>query len=244
MSFILDGNRNLLNFKQSFIDLFTKPIIGQEIEGGTIFYDRGEEYGDYSIIGNRLIRIESTVDDASINSSNWRFLICKKEDLNGNNSDTSSANKAWDWYGSSASASDYQKLNNIDESECRKVGAGLYNTRIILSKIKEINSNNFDNTLWKEVENNRYIQSHYQNETWNRYWFVPSSEEMILLRNSGIGNLSKNRNYWTSSEHLLDSYWSHVWTINNTDEYTGGYSGQQPYGKGSLNCRVRLIKRI
>lgn len=244
MSFILDKNRNLLSFKQSFIDLFPKPIIGQEIEGGIIFYDRGEEYGDYALIGDRLIRVENTTDDASIDSTNWRFLICKKEDMNGNNSDTSSVNKAWDWYGSSAAVSDYQKLNNIDEEESRKIGAGLYNTRTILNRIKILNQNNFNNTLWKQTENDRYIQSYYQNEVWNKYWFIPSSEEMVLLRNSSIGNLSKIRNYWTSSEHLLDSYWSQTWTINTSDEYVGGYSGQQPYGKGSLNCRVRLVKRI
>ena len=46
--------------------------LGTELNDGYIFYDRGEEYGDYTIIGGNLIKISGT---------DWRYMIIEKRDF-------------------------------------------------------------------------------------------------------------------------------------------------------------------
>ena len=61
--------------------------LGTELTDGYICYDRGDYYGDYNLSNGVLTRISSGEDDGSYNSGNWRFLVCAKEDLPGNDKD-------------------------------------------------------------------------------------------------------------------------------------------------------------
>ena len=49
--------------------------LGTRLSDGTIFYDRGSEYGNYTIFNGSLMRISAGIDDGSADSENWRFLI-------------------------------------------------------------------------------------------------------------------------------------------------------------------------
>lgn len=51
------------------------PIGTTLYDGSIIFYDRGAEYGDYSLFADNLFKLSDSIDDGSYNSDNWRFLI-------------------------------------------------------------------------------------------------------------------------------------------------------------------------
>lgn len=58
------------------------PTVGTVLSDGSIvFYDRGEEYGDYQIVEGDIVRLSEGVDDESATSENWRFLICDSANL-------------------------------------------------------------------------------------------------------------------------------------------------------------------
>lgn len=84
--------------------------IGTVIGDDIVFYDRGAEYGDYFILTNELIRISTGIDDESIDSSNWRFLLFNK-----NYKDTLSS------------------YTTEDVETYTEIGTGLYNTQFTSS---------------------------------------------------------------------------------------------------------------
>lgn len=81
-------------------------------DGSIVAYDRGTEYGDYSLFNGYPIRISQGIDDGTAESSNWRYIIIhKKRD----NADT--AVRICD--------------NWTQFSTSRGIGTGLANTKII-----------------------------------------------------------------------------------------------------------------
>ena len=51
-------------------------------DNSILFYDRGEQYGSYSIGEDGYpVRLSSGEDDGSAESTYWRYLICDQDDL-------------------------------------------------------------------------------------------------------------------------------------------------------------------
>ena len=120
--------------------------LGTELEDGFIYYDRGEEYGNYNLSDGKLTRLSSGVDDGSPDSKNWRFIIHAKQDMPGN--DKEDGNKIWG----------PDKLTLINDDD------GLFNTMRLI----QLYGNNSD-YLWFQVK--KTIQ-----ETGKKWFVASSSE--------------------------------------------------------------------
>ena len=68
------------NLEISVIDANNLTIPYTLPDNTTIFYDRGTEYGNYQIINNKLTRLSEGVDDQTVESQNWRYLVGYPDD--------------------------------------------------------------------------------------------------------------------------------------------------------------------
>lgn len=147
-------------------------ILYAALTDGVVFYDRGEEYGDYNLTDGVLTRISAGVDDETAESINWRYLIAQTEDLF-----AYSEGIVW----STVLVSTGLKDHNY--------GAGLPNTNSLISMY----SNNSD-LIWSHVKNERL--------TTGKNWFIPSGSElggMINNRDKISSENTWNGNYYASS---------------------------------------------
>ena len=172
------------------------PVIVPTIlsDGSVLFYDRGEQYGDYVIINNNIIRISNGTDDGSANSIYWRYLICDTVNL--------SERRPWGASGTSEGIA-----SNLNEH----VGYGLLNTETMLSKYK-----NDTIYLWNLIQAKR-------DTTGGKQWFLPSLDELnIVYQNKDIiiqtgGNeIPTDRAYWSSSEDTTTLAWGQFLSDGDT----------------------------
>ena len=148
-------------------------------DGSILFYDRGSSYGDYRLNDSGYPeRIGDAVDDGSVSSPNWRYLICDQHDLD-------NGRKQW---GASNTSEGLSALVNRD------VGAGLPNTNTMLAKYATNTS-----YWWKLIKEKR--------DSTGLDWFMPSLDELNVVYNQrGIitsegGDAFKTDDpYWSSSE--------------------------------------------
>lgn len=98
-------------------------------DGSVVFYDRGDDYGDYNLTDGVLTRLSAGIDDESSSSQNWRYLIAQNEDI-----------------GQFAWAQEDVSTGLRDEES----GFGLPNTNLLIQRY----SNNSD-LVWYHVLNER-----------------------------------------------------------------------------------------
>lgn len=77
--YAFDEHKNKVAFNGDTDIPVTVPM--QLPDGSIIFYDRGEQYGEYLLFGDEVMRQSEGVDDGTDDSQNWRYLICDKSDL-------------------------------------------------------------------------------------------------------------------------------------------------------------------
>ena len=156
-------------------------------DGSVLFYDRGSQYGEYSIGDDGYpVRLWSDEDDGSAESLNWRYLICDSENL--------SKRKEWGLYGTD---------EGLSYPEYEDFGYGLPNTEALLSKYGDSFS-----YIWQLVQNKR-------NDAGGKKWFVPSKDELnIVYENkdtivdAGGGSFQTGYPYWSASGYNIYSAWS------------------------------------
>lgn len=153
----------------SFLPKTETIPLGTELEDGYIIYDRGENLGDYNLLNGKLTRLSAGVDDGSYNSENWRFLICSKQDLPGNDEDEN--NKIFGY---------------ILAALTQNLGYGFDNT----VKMENLLSR-YSDFIWYQVKIWR--------EQYGEKWFVPSFGEVQTNIISYIPNLKAGARYFTSS---------------------------------------------
>lgn len=158
------------------------PIPMQLPDGSILFYDRGNEYGEYELdINNGLKRLDGAVDDGSAGSLNWRYLICDSANL--------SEDRAW-------GPSKEEGTTNAT------VGAGLPNTETLLSKYSDNSS-----YIWQLVQNKRNATG---GKKWfvpskDEMNIVYQNKDTIV--NAG-GSSFLTDFYWTSTEYgRMQSYY-------------------------------------
>ena len=155
-------------------------------DGSIVFYDRGEEYGDYQIVDGDIVRLSEGVDDGSATSTNWRYLICDKSDFIAFDGNA----KVW---------GDVGITEKVKDSE---IGAGLPNTL----KMESLYPNSTGN--WWYPTFLRAIETGFD-------WFVPSKDELELLYrnkdiivNAGGEDFSPSSEYyWSSTEYDDEEAW-------------------------------------
>ena len=100
-------------------------------DGSVLFYDRGEKYGCYLDDGGYPIRKDGEIDDETSASTNWRYLICDKED---------------------AGFGVWSEINlpvNLPETVDGEVGYGLPNTNTL------VNYSDNSGELWESIKTKR-----------------------------------------------------------------------------------------
>ena len=90
-------------------------ILYAALTDGVVFYDRGEDYGDYNLTDGVLTRISAGMDDETKESTNWRYLIAQTSDL----TDT-----AMSWC----------EASSVTGTTDSSIGAGLHNTNILVQR--------------------------------------------------------------------------------------------------------------
>ena len=201
-----------------------EPEIGTVLsDGSVVFYDRGEEYGNYGIKDGDIVRLSESVDDESAESANWRYLICEEYDLPHYDSEVGPTTM-----NASYSGKDWGKASKVGTST--GIGTGLANTNHLIETY--LSDTNY---IWY------YINKH-RAETGNQ-WFLPSKDELKLIANNKniIKNLSTAAHYsryWSSSEDDASNAWEYY--------FNGKYFGvmDKTGSTGGLEPRVRLIRRI
>ena len=77
--YAFDEHKNRIAFDGNTGAPVTVPM--QLSDGSVLFYDRGEQYGEYLLVDGEIERQSEGVDDGTYNSQNWRYLICDQHDL-------------------------------------------------------------------------------------------------------------------------------------------------------------------
>lgn len=146
-------------------------------DGSILFYDRGDEYGEYKLGNNGYPeRIDGAVDNGSAGSANWRYLICDKSDLD---------NTGCAWGASETT----EGLTDI------AIGVGLPNTDAMITKYE-----NNDTYWWKSIKQKR-------DSTGLKWFMPSKDELNLMYENraviTGQGGDAFNTNtaYWSSSEY-------------------------------------------
>ena len=155
-------------------------------DGSVLFYDRGEEYGEYHIGDDGYpVRDDGAVDNGSAESTYWRYLICDSTNL--------SERRQWGPSGTN---------EGMTDTKYEDFGYGLPNTEALLSKYGGNSS-----YIWQLVQNKR-------NATGGKKWFVPSKDELNIVYqnkdtivNTGGGSFPTNYVYWSSSEGSSNYAW-------------------------------------
>ena len=149
-------------------------------DGTVLFYDRGEQYGNYRIINNEIIRVSDGIDDGSTESLNWRYLICDKSDL---------PNQNFQW--------GPEKEEGVSSTV---IGAGLSNTNIMIDKYARINAVYY----WK------YILDKRDDTGFNWFMPSKDEISILYNNKTTVINLGVDNFYlvyWSSSEGNLYSAW-------------------------------------
>ena len=148
--YAVDEHKNKIPFDANIATAITVPM--QLSDGSILFYDRGEQYGEYLLVNDEVVRQSEGVDDGTYNSQNWRYLICDSANL--------SERREWGPYGTDEGMTDF---------EYRYLGHGLPNTDALFSKYGSNSS-----YIWWLVQDKR-------NATGGKKWFVPSRDELDIV---------------------------------------------------------------
>lgn len=153
-------------------------------DGSVLFYDRGEQYGEYHVGSDGyLARDDGAVDDGTATSNNWRYLICDAADLSGT--------KQW------CPSRERVSLQNDG------IGYGLPNT---VSMISSYTQSYHTDYWWITISDKRTSSG--------LPWFMPSKEELNQLYTSKSsivnagGSSFQSDYYWSSSEEDDMSAWA------------------------------------
>lgn len=153
------------------------PMGSKLFDRSVIFYDRGEQYGDYNLTDGYLIRLSEGVDDGSGTSANWRFLICDRYDL--------TMLAKWGETG---------KMSGADVSA---VGYGLPNTGFMISKY-----GTDSDYIWYSVLNPGYSSD----EKWflpsfDELELVYQNKDLIV--SAGVDDFEIDMPYFSSTAHSI-----------------------------------------
>lgn len=190
------------------------PIPMQLPDGSILFYDRGNEYGEYELdINNGLKRLDGAVDDGSAGSLNWRYLICDQHDLD-------NGTLEWGPYGTD---------EGMTDAKYEDMGYGLPNTNAMLAKYATNTS-----YWWRLIKEKR--------DNTGLNWFMPSKDELDMMYDNrniitseGGDAFKTDIHYWSSSEYV--SYYAWNQDFSNGNQYGNSYSKNTKY-----HCR--LLRRI
>lgn len=153
-------------------------------DGSVLFYDRGMSYGEYCIGDDGYpARLSSGEDDGSVESTNWRYLICDSTEL--------SEKRQW---GASSTDEGITGTN---------IGYGLPNTEIMLAKYSK-------NTtyIWQLVQNKR---NDTDGKKWfvpckDELNLVYQNKDIIV--NAGGSDFPTDAYQYSSSEYNMNGAWS------------------------------------
>lgn len=158
-------------------------------DNSVIAYDRGSNYGEYSIVNNTLIRLTEGDDDGTPTSQNWRFLIIEEKD----------ASKLGDCY----FWTQKQPVTLNDGLQERNIGYGLNNTNFIINYWMTNMGNDpeseFNQSYLAGVVNMKRLQTTYD-------WFVPSGLEASAIV-PYMSNINNNK-FMVST--VLDGYLDYI----------------------------------
>ena len=172
-------------------------------DGSVLFYDRGEQYGNYHIGSNGYpVRNDGAEDDGTATSNNWRYLICDQHDLD-------SGTLEWGPYGT-------------NEGLTRTaVGYGLPNTNAMLVKYATNTS-----YWWKLIKQKR-------DNTGLNWFMPSKDELNVIYENMTVitgqgGDAFKtdtsDMSYWSSSEDGIVYAWGQYFSNGSQGYYNkGGY---------------------
>ena len=164
-------------------------------DGSVLFYDRGEQYGNYHIGSNGYpVRNDGAEDDGTATSNNWRYLICDQHDLD-------SGTLEWGPYGT-------------NEGLTRTaVGYGLPNTNAMLVKYATNTS-----YWWRLIKEKR------DNTGLNWFMPSKDEIDMMydnrtVITGQGGDAFKTDTYYWSSSEYYSDYAWNQ--NFFNGSQYNG-----------------------
>ena len=197
--YAFDEHKNKVAFDGANIVIIEPITIPMQLPDGSIlFYDRGEQYGEYLLVDGEIERQSEGVDNGTYNSQNWRYLICDSANL--------SESRGWG-------------PNNTNERMTDTyVGYGLPNTETLLSKY-----GNNSSYIWQLVKNKRndtggkkwFVPSKDELD-------IIHQNKKIITQNGG-GNFPTG-GYWSSSEYNINYAWD-LWfsTGSNDNQYSERY---------------------
>lgn len=138
-------------------------------DGSVLFYDRGEQYGSYSIgLDGYPKRDDGLVDDETLENINWRYLVLANDQPKGILSPNPGA-------GYSNLAFCEYDTQEYAEKTTTEIGAGLPNTNVFLP--------NFENSTSSE---SACKELSIKRKTTGQLWFFPSKDELYLAYQSKI----------------------------------------------------------
>lgn len=196
--YAFDEHKNKVAFDANIPKPVAVPM--QLPDGSILFYDRGEQYGEYFLVNNEVVRQSEGVDDGTDDSQNWRYLICDSVNL--------SERKEWGLYDS-----------NEGLTEEIAVGYGLPNTEAMLLKYGSNSS-----YIWQLVQNKRNTTDG------KKWFVPSKDELSIVYQNKDIitqngGDFPTDFMYWSSSEY----YSNRAWSQNFSDGTQYSYAKSNKY---------------
>ena len=175
--YAFDEHKNRVAFDGANIVVIEPITVPMQLsDGSVLFYDRGEQYGEYLLVDGEIERQSEGVDDGTYNSQNWRYLICDSADL--------SELRQWGTF-------------EINEGfDGTAVGYGLPNTEAMITKYGSNSS-----YIWQLVQNKRNSTG---GKKWfvpskDELNIVYQNKDTIV--SAGGGSFSTYYCYWSSSEN-------------------------------------------
>ena len=148
-------------------------------DGSVLFYDRGEEYGSYHIGDDGyLVRDDGAVDDGTVASTNWRYLICDKSDLGG--------------------LEHFDTMFSMTDGTEAMQGTGLSNTDVMITRLGNNNT-----LLWRLVKEKR-VSTGFNWFVPSKDELDLVYENRFTI-NDYAGETFHDANYWSSSESSSSS---------------------------------------
>lgn len=168
-------------------------------DGSVLFYDRGTSYGEYCIGDDGYpVRLSSGEDDGSVESTNWRYLICDKSDLEGK--------KPWRAYGTSEGIT------------ALGIGAGLENTAHMTGKYGSDNTYFWYDIIVKDMESGLMWFMPSKDELDILY------DNRTIVTEQGGDAFQSNSAYWSSSEVNEDNAWTQYFSNGVQADDNGKYA--------------------
>lgn len=194
--------------------------VGTQLGDEVVIYDRGSDYGDYSLIGDNVVRVSSGVDDGSFESSNWRFLIFLNKPM------------PTGGYLTQEMAEDY--IMNVSLPE--DIGYGKPNTSRIMEGAKTFSE--YETLIFHDIES--------YNEKYGRSYFLPSIEEARLInsylpQDGYIQNFNPYNCYWSSSTWHNGNHLRPTTYFRNRDNGNFETSDDFPYSRSHSYYLFRRI---